>query len=91
MKKDPTDTSENSSTNSPKRSFSVAFEQMAKLLRSEVKMKDRSMKVLSTHSLSISFTNSLKQIAKMFRTEIHVDKSSKKQIWKKRLKKIIKK
>ena len=54
-------------------------------------MKDRSMKVLSTHSLSISFTNSLKQIAKMFRTEIHVDKSSKKQIWKKRLKKIIKK
>jgi hypothetical protein len=71
MEKDPTETSENSSTSFPKKSFSVAFELMAKLLRSEVKMKDRSMKVLSTHSLPTSFSNSFKQIAKLFRTAIH--------------------
>jgi hypothetical protein len=60
------------------KSFSVAFEQMAQLLRSEVKMKDRATKVLSSNALSVSFTNSFKQIAKLLRSEA---RPSKKRSW----------
>jgi hypothetical protein len=90
MKKDLTDAAENPSTAPPERSFSVAFEQMAKLLRSEVKLKDRSTKILSSHSLPISFSNSFKQIARLLRSEIHPSKPPKKRIWKKKSSKEIK-
>jgi hypothetical protein len=67
----------------PEKSFSVAFEQMAKLLRTEVKMKDRMTKVLSSSSLPSSFQNALKQIAKLLRTKTHAMKPLKKRSWKK--------
>lgn len=67
----------------PEKSFSVAFEQMAKLLRSEVKMKERSAKVIPTSSLSRSFRNSIEQIAKLLRSEIRAPKPGKKRSWKK--------
>jgi hypothetical protein len=64
----------------PQKSFSVAFDQMAKFLRTEVKLKDRSTKVLSAKSLSVSFHDIFKQIARMLRAEI--DKPVKKRVWK---------
>jgi hypothetical protein len=66
----------------PEKSFSVAFEQMAQLLRTEVKMKDRQTKILSSSSLSPSFNHSLKQIAKLLRTEAQAVKTPKKRSWK---------
>jgi hypothetical protein len=66
----------------PEKSFSVAFEQMAKFLRTEIKMKDRSTKILSSNALSISFNNSLKRIAKLLRTQVHTLKTPKKRSWK---------
>jgi hypothetical protein len=74
--------SENPSSDLPNKSFSVAFEQMAKLLRSEIKMKDRSTQVLSSNPLPTSFANAFKQIAKLLRSEV---RSSKKRSWKKQL------
>ncbi len=69
--------------NSPsERSFTAAFEQMAKLLRSEVKMKERSAKVIPPSSLPPSFRNSLDQIAKLLRKEIQPSKPPKKRSWK---------
>ncbi len=67
----------------PEKSFGAAFEQMAKLLRSEVKMKERSTKVLPSSSLPPSFRNSIEQIAKLLRSEIQVTKPAKKRTWKK--------
>ncbi|MGC1878043.1 MAG: hypothetical protein WA347_02225 [Rhabdochlamydiaceae bacterium] len=61
------------------KSFSVAFEQMAQLLRTEVKLKDRLTKVLS----SSSFNNSFKRIAKLLRAEVHAITPLKKRSWKK--------
>lgn len=66
----------------PEKSFTVAFEQMAKFLRSEVKMKERSTKVIPPSSLPSSFRNSLDQIAKLLRSEIQVSKPLKKRSWK---------
>ena len=66
--------------NLPEKSFSVAFEQMAKLLRTEVKLKERSTKVLSAKSLSASFTNVFKQITQLLRAEL--EKPVKKRVWK---------
>lgn len=80
MKKDQT-RPENPSSELSEKSFSVAFEQMAKFLCSEVKLKDRSTKVLSSNSSSASFTHSFKQMAKWLRSEVH---SPKKRSWKKR-------
>jgi hypothetical protein len=65
------------------KSFSVAFEQMAKFLRTEVKLKDRSTRILSSDSLPASFNNSLKQIARMLRLAAHMAKPLKKRSWKK--------
>jgi len=67
----------------PTKSFSAAFGQMAQLLRSEVKMKERATKVISPHSLPASFRNSIAQIAKLLRSEIQVSKPLKKRSWKK--------
>ncbi len=80
MKKDQT-TSEKPPSDFSEKSFSVAFEQMAKLLRSEIKLKERATKVLSSNSLPASFINSFKQIAKLLRSEVHPPK---KRSWKKR-------
>jgi hypothetical protein len=66
----------------PEKSFTVAFEQMAQLLRSEVKMKDRETKVLSSSSLPPSFTNAFQQFAKLLRSK--ASKPIKKRVWKKR-------
>lgn len=90
MKKDLHDTEYDSSP-PPEKSFFVAFEQMAQLLRSEVKMQDRSTKVLSSHALSTSFSNAFKQIAKLLRAAIHASKSPKRRIWKKHTSKRAKK
>jgi hypothetical protein len=80
MKKDQKDT-ENPPTHLSEKSFSVAFEQMASLLRSEVKLKDKSAKILTSNPLSTSFTHFFKQMAKLLRSEVH---SLKKYSWKKR-------
>jgi hypothetical protein len=69
----------------PEKSFTVAFEQMAQLLRTEVKLKDRA-KVLKTSPLPASFNNALDQIAKMLRAEAHSAKPSKKRSWKSKIK-----
>ena len=53
MKKDQPVSKEN--TGKSTKSFSAAFGQMAQLLRSEVKMKERATKVISPHSLPASF------------------------------------
>lgn len=66
----------------PEKSFSAAIEQMAKLLRSQVKLKERMTKVLTSSPLSVSFKNSFEQIAKLIRTEIHSVRPFKKRSWK---------
>ena len=63
----------------PEKSFSVAFGQVAQLLRKEVKMKDRATKVLTTSPLPASFNNALRQIAKILRDKVHSVTPSKKR------------
>ena len=63
------------------RSFTVALEQMAQLLRTEIKLKDRQTKVLTPSSLP-SLHNFIEQIAVMLRTQIHSKKTPKKRSWK---------
>jgi hypothetical protein len=63
----------------PEKSFSVAFEQMAKLLRTEVKLKGRATK-MSVKSLPTSFNDVFKQITRLLRSEL--DKPVKKRVWK---------
>lgn len=79
MKKDQGET-KNPPPNPSKKSFPVAFEQMASLLRSEVKLKERSTKLLISNPLSTSFTHFFKQMAKLLRSEV---RSLKKRSWKK--------
>ncbi|MBS0603662.1 MAG: hypothetical protein JSS60_01350 [Verrucomicrobia bacterium] len=64
------------------RSFTVALEQMAQFLRTEVKLKDRNTKVLSSSANPTSFNNSIEQIAKLLRTQIQSQKTPKKRSWK---------
>lgn len=66
----------------PEKSFSVAIEQMAQLLRSEVKLKERGTRVLCSSSLHVSFKNSLERIAKLLRSQVHSAQSPKKPTWK---------
>ena len=49
----------------PEKSFSVAIKQMAQLLRTEVKLKERGTRVLCSSTLHVSFKNSLERIAKL--------------------------
>ena len=60
------------------RSFTVALAQVAQLLRTEVKLKDRQTKVIPSSSLP-SLHNFVEQVAVMLRTEVQ----SKKHTWKK--------
>ena len=66
----------------PEKSFSVAIKQMAQLLRSEVKLKERGTRVLCSSSLHVSFKNSLERIAKLLRSQVHSTQSPKKRTWK---------
>ena len=54
----------------PEKSFLVALEQMASLLRKEVKLKERKTQVLSTSSLSPSLSNFVKQVAVILRKQV---------------------
>ena len=69
----------------PEKSFAAAIEQMAKFLRTEVKLKGRAVPI-SEASLPPTFINSLNQIAKLIRTQLHPQKKTKKRkrSWKKR-------
>ncbi len=67
----------------PEKSFSVAFEQMAQLLRTELKMKEKATKVIPSSALPPSFRNSIEQIAKLLRSEVRSAKPMKKRSWKK--------
>ena len=70
------------SSSKPEKSFSVAIKQMAQLLRTEVKLKERGTRVLSSSSLHVLFKNSLERIAKLLRSQIHSTQSPKKRSWK---------
>lgn len=63
------------------RSFTVALEQMAQLLRTEIKLKDRHTKVLAPSSLP-SLHNFVEQVAVMLRTQVQSKKKPKKRSWK---------
>ncbi len=65
---------------SKERSFTVALEQMAHLLRSEVKLKDRATKAPSVSSLDVA----IKQIAKLLRHQIRSIDPAKIRAWKKK-------
>ena len=73
---------EKASTPTQEKSFSVALEQIAQLLRTEVKLKDRDTKVLSSSSMPHSFNIAIGQIAKLLRTQVHVAKPTKTRSWK---------
>jgi hypothetical protein len=54
----------------PEKSFLVALEQMASLLRKEVKLKERKTQVLSPSSLSPSLSNFVSQVAVILRKQV---------------------
>jgi hypothetical protein len=54
----------------PEKSFLVALEQMASLLRKEVKLKERKTQVLSPSSLSPSLSNFIAQVAVILRKQV---------------------
>ena len=68
----------------PEKSFTVAIEQMAQLLRSQVKLKDRSTKIVKTSALPKSFKNAFEQIAQLLRKEVRTLKEPKKRSWKRK-------
>ena len=69
----------------PEKSLNVAIEQVAQLLRREVKAattwkaKQRHVKLLSLQALGPSMTSSIEQVAKLLRSEIHKAKVVKKR------------
>ena len=68
----------------PEKSFSAAIEQMAQLLRTQVKLKDRKTKVLLPSAFSASFNNTLEQIARLLQSQIRTLKAPKKRTWKRK-------
>ena len=66
---------------SPERSFHVALEQMATILRKEVKLKDRKTQVLSPSSPSLN--NFVEQVALILRQQARKVKPNQKRSWKK--------
>jgi hypothetical protein len=54
----------------PEKSFLVALEQMASMLRKEVKLKERKTQVLSASSLSPSLSNFISQVAVILRKQV---------------------
>lgn len=63
------------------KSFAAAIEQMAKLLRSEIKLKDRQPQVLSSSAMPGSLTNSILQVAKLLKNQIRQTTPLKKRSW----------
>jgi uncharacterized protein YoaH (UPF0181 family) len=69
----------------PEKSLNVAIEQVAQLLRHEVKAtttwkaKQRQTKILSLQALGPSMSNSIEQVAKLLRTELHKAKAMNKR------------
>ncbi len=59
------------------RSFTVALAQMAQLLRSEVKLRERASYPQSTSPLD----KAIKQIAKLLRSQIEQDRGSRPRKW----------
>ncbi len=64
------------------KSFPVALAQMAELLRTEVKLKERDTKVLSSSSMPHSFNIAIVKIARLLRTQARAVDSGKKHSWK---------
>jgi len=64
----------------PTRSFSVALAQMAHILRSEVKLKDKNTTRLSSTNPG-SLNNLIMQVAKLLRTQLHTP-APRKRSWK---------
>lgn len=80
MKKDPSYEPE---TNlKEEKSFEAAIEQMALMLRKQIKLSERSTKILPSTSFPSSFKSSFEQIAKLLRKEIHAAKPPRKRVWK---------
>ena len=52
------------------KSLNVAIEQMAQLLRSQLKLEKRSVKILPSSKMPASFYNSLEQLAHLLRKQI---------------------
>ena len=77
--------SQSDERDTPKKSLNVAIEQVAKLLRTEVKttttlkMKRRQAQLISLQALGPSMRNSIEQIAKLLRTQIQKAKPAKKR------------
>jgi hypothetical protein len=84
MKKDHSKPEKSMPHTSPaqEKSFTAALEQVALLLRTELKLKDRDTKVLKESSAPASFNKSIVQIAKLLRTQVRAGKSIKKRSWK---------
>lgn len=66
----------------PEKSLAAAVEQMARLLRSEVKLKERATRGLPASSQTASFKNVLEQIAKLLRSQVRRTPTPKKRSWK---------
>lgn len=64
------------------KSFPAAIEQMAELLRTEVKLKERDTKVLSSSSMPHSFNIAIVKVARLLRTQARAVDSTKKHSWK---------
>jgi hypothetical protein len=77
MKKERSSFNNELKENQSAKSFTAAIEQMAQLLRSQVKLKER---VTLTSSTSIN--NTVHQVAKLLRSAIPMAKAPKKRAWK---------
>jgi hypothetical protein len=82
---DINDIAESDESDAPGKSLNVAIEQVAQLLRTEVKttttlkMKQRQAKLLSLQALGPSMSNSIEQVARLLRTQVQKEKPLKKR------------
>lgn len=82
---DNNDFVENDESDEPGKSLNVAIEQVAQLLRTEVKttttlkMKQRQAKILSLQALGPSMSNSIGQVARLLRSQAQKEKPPKKR------------
>ena len=76
---------EDTNPDSPKKSLVVAIQEVASLLRTEVKiattlkMKEKKAKILSLQMLGPSMQNSIRQVAKLLREQTQKEEPIKKQ------------
>ncbi|MBS0653132.1 MAG: hypothetical protein JSR39_06325 [Verrucomicrobia bacterium] len=82
---DTNDFAESDESDEPGKSLNVAIEQVAQLLRTEVKttttlkMKQRQAKLLSLQALGPSMSNSIGQVARLLRSQAQKEKPLKKR------------